>query len=207
MTGIYILLGIILLIMLFLSTKAGVRVAVVPGLTRLRVRFGVFSFGILPAKKKEVTPRQKRKAEKKKEKKALKKALKKAEKKKEKKKSIITPALVLDLVPCVFRAVARFFGGIDIERLYCHVVVATGDAANTAVLFGAAHAGLVVLTPLTAKASKSDITIALDYDLPSTQLYLSTALSIRVGTVLAIGFSLLFAFWRISRVGAKGRAA
>ncbi|MCL2747793.1 MAG: hypothetical protein FWE59_03960 [Oscillospiraceae bacterium] len=203
MTGVIVLCCIVLLFYFFLRTRVGASVVVTPETTEVRVRFGAFSLGILPAKPKKDTPKRAKKLEKKKKKKEKKK-LEKKEKKKEKKgipeakkkKSRITPGVVLRLIPEVFRVMARFIQRFEIERLYCHVVIATEDAAKTAVLYGAAHAGLAALTPLTNRARKSDVTVAMDYSLPKPVIYLSTALSIRVGTILAMGLRLLWVFWR-----------
>ena len=187
------LVVVALLIYLLLRARVGVRVKMKPGFTEIRVFFGAFSFGIIPSKPKKAKPRRVKKEKKKKP-------------EKPKKKIKITPKLIFDMLPHAFRTIGRFFGGIAIEKLYCHIVVATGDAAKTAILFGAANAGLGLLAPITDRALKSDVTLGLDYSLPQTQIYLSTALSIRLGTALALGLGLLWRFWRISSLAGSNEA-
>ena len=185
MTGRIILFGLALLIFLFLRTRLGVRVKISPDYYEVRIYFGVFSFQIAPPKRVEKPKRVKPKKPKPPE--AV------------EKKPALTATSVMDMIPALRRAVARLLKGIVIDILYLHFVAAGGDAAQAALLFGAAHAGLGLVAPLTRKAKQCDISVGLDYSLPKPLVYLSTALSIRVYTVLSVGINLLVMFWRRSR--------
>ena len=188
MTGLIILGIIALLIFLLLRARVGVDVKMRPEITELRLLFGIFSFRILPAKPRK-KPKRVKKAK-------VKKPKKEKHGPPEKKKPFLTPGGAIKLLPSMGRSVARLVKGIAIHRLYFHMVVATDDVARTAQLFGAVHAGLGMAAPLTTKVKNADITVGLDYTITSPVIYLSTAASIRVGTVLAVGLSLVWAVLR-----------
>ena len=193
MTGLIIICVLALLIFLFLRARVGVDVKMRPELTELRLRFGFFAFQILPAK-----PRKRPKRVKKAQAKAKKKE--RPEPPEVKKKPFLTPSGVIKLLPSIGRMIAKLVKGITLHRFNFHIIVATGDVAKTAELYGAVHAGLGLAAPLTARVKDADITVGLDYNLTSPVIYLSTALSIRTGTVLAAGLSLLWAIWRSKSV-------
>jgi hypothetical protein len=167
----------------------------------LRVGWGPVSLRVLPAKpsRQEKPKRAKKKAAPEPEEAA------KAKSKKERRFSLSMLPLLLKAVT---RALGRLLRGIRVERLYSHIVAARGDAAKTAVLFGAVHAALGLVGPaLERRADKLDVTVGVDYELPSPKLYLSAALSIRTGTLLAVAFSLAFSALRVRRTAPSGKRA
>lgn len=183
MTWTVVLLCIALLIFLALRARLGVHVWFMPDKYAVYVRWGVFSVRLLPVKVKK----KKRKAR-----------GKKTETVTEKTPTQKAATFEMRALLKQFRlSGAKFFRKLRFEHLYCHIVAATGDAARTAVMFGSVHAGLALVSPfLNARVKKIDITVKADYELPAPQIYFSTALSIRTGTVIAFAISF---FWPLLR--------
>ena len=210
MTWLWITGGILLFLFLLglVRAEAVISYAEEFGLT---VRIAGIPIRLFPKREKKVrisryTPRaiarRKRKEERKAARKAKKAAKKKsaAEKKKEKdkkkspsgKKDI---AKIIKLVTSVAKTALRRFGKhlrIRIARL--HVGVATGDAAETAVLYGAVSQSVAYLAELLDSTStlrhpaKSDVRIWADYLSEKPVLDIEIGLSLCVWQVLDLVF-------------------
>ncbi|MBO5203068.1 MAG: hypothetical protein J6B72_00435 [Clostridia bacterium] len=184
---------------------------------RLSVRVLCFKIKILPKKEKKSGPfsMSEKKAKKIKEslrKKALKKKLKKQKKKQEKqqkkelektqpkkKKSL---GEILDMIAMVKDIVAvvlkRFFGHLRIDLARLKINVAMGDAASTAIAYGAICDALVHLLPLlesvkgfdTPKAQ--DIDVRADYLAESLTADVKISFSLRVWHVFHVAFAALW---------------
>ncbi len=159
------------------------------------------------ARKKRAEEKAKRKADEEKRRASMTKAELKAEKKRKKaEKPKLTDVISLSLqVAKLF--FSRFFGKLHIKVARLHVNVATGDAATTAILYGAVYpaahllfAGLDKISKIDGK-KKADMLITADYLGEQTTVDLkitfSTSLGAVLGAVLKAGFKFLFGYIKI----------
>lgn len=217
MTG-WIVLGCIFLFFLFIgSLRARITIAYGDELA-LSVKVLFLKIGILPAKEKKAGPHamsaakarklrekaakkeaKKREAAKaKKQRKAEKKALKEAQKATNPKKSM---SEILDIVHMITEIVGivikRFFKHLRIEVARLRIKVATGDAATTAVAYGAVTQALNILLPLLESVrtlklpdvTELDVTPDFCADAPEADIRIT--FSIRVWHVFHILFGAL----------------
>ena len=206
-------LNVIIVIVLFfaflLSLKATVTIAYCGEVT-LFVRVLFLKIKILPAKKKKypksmsakkmrkLKEKQAKKEAAKKKKKAEKKAAKELEKqekikakaegtvKKEKK----SPGEILDIVSLVAnllkQVIGKFFGHLRIKIARIRLKIATGDAATTAITYGAVTQAINVLFPIidnikTVKTPvNKDIDISADFCSDETEIDIELSFALRV---------------------------
>ena len=181
MLALYIIGGIVLFFAFILSLKATVTVAYCDEVT-LSVRVLFFKIRILPKKEKrgphsmsaKKAERIKKKLRKKQEKKAEKKhrkAEKKAEKKeipKEEKKKMSLPD-ILDMISLVRKLLCKvvkiFFGHLRIDIARLKIRVATGDAATTAIAYGAITQAVNLLFPVLESVKNFSLPKTRDIDI------------------------------------------
>ena len=203
------LIVIVLFLAFLLSLKATVTVAYCGEVT-LFVRVLCFKIKILPAKKKKypqsMSAKKARKIKEKCEKKEAKKKLKKAEKKaakeqkKEEKKKAKAEGTVkkekksageiLDIVSLVAnllkQVIGKFFGHLRIKIARIRLKIATGDAATTAITYGAVTQAINVLFPIidnikTVKTPvNKDIDISADFCSDETEIDIELSFALRV---------------------------
>ena len=146
------------------------------------------------AQKEKAIKKSKKKAEKKKKKdaaKAKKKADKAAGKAKPKKPLSETIDMILDLVKV---AVGRFAKHLRIRIARLHIGVATGDAASTAILYGAIAPSVACIAALLDSTStlrypaKTDVDIHADYHSEKMQIDIEIGFSICVWQLFDILF-------------------
>ena len=199
MTWLWILGVLLFLLFLLCMTRVGARAVMKDGELTLDVKIGLIKLRILPQKKKDP----------KKEAKAADAAAKKAAKKKAPKKettkglSVKTTrlkALLADIRsavdaiwPPMKRALDRTRKGIRIHPLQLSLTVgAEGDPAGGAQLYGYMHAGVWSVMPALEKVLDIPdpyIHVGLDFESPDTSVEGEAGISIRIGTVLAVGFT------------------
>ena len=212
-----IVLGIIALFFAFLlSLKATVTIAYC-GEVQLSVKVLFFKIKILPAKKKKypksMSAKKARKIKEKREKKAAKKLAKKNAKKQEKeeekravasgkmqkeKKSAGEILDIISLVANLLKAViGKFFGHLRIKIARIRLVIATGDAATTAIAYGAVTQAINVLFPLidqikTVKTPQNkDIDISTDFCSDESQIDIEISFALRVWHLFHVAFAAL----------------
>lgn len=221
MVGLYILCGIILFFVLLLSLKANIRLEFKDSLV-LSISVLFIKINISPAKKKPVNYKeftykkhQKRlekkyqaylkKQEKKrlkKEKKAQKKAARKAETPEEKKARKSAPKRsVVDWVNIAVGVLAvffeKFFHRLHIKVARLKVNVATGDAASTAIAYGAIIQSVAYLIEMLDRITnvdglkKAEIEVTPDYLSEKTSLDLCFVFSLRVWHLFDILFGII----------------
>ena len=146
------------------------------------------------AQKEKAIKKSKKKAEKKKKKdaaKAKKKADKAAGKAKPKKPLSETIDMILDLVKV---AVGRFAKHLRIRVARLHIGVATGDAASTAILYGAIAPAVACIAALLDSTStlrhpaRSDVDVHADYLSETMQIDIEIGFSICVWQLFDILF-------------------
>ena len=196
------------IIALIASIKATVTIAYSDEIS-LSVKVLFLKFKILPAKeKKRVRTMSEKKANKirqairkKQQKKALAKKEKEKAKETKKKKSISeTIANVKMLTSIALVLIKKFFGHLQIKMTRIKMVVATEDAATTAIAYGAITQSLNILLPALEsvknfkKLKKTDIDIRADFLQTSPTVDIKISFSIRVWHIFDVAFAALGKF-------------
>lgn len=212
-----VILGCILLFFIFLLTLKATVTVEYSGEVALYVRVLFVKIRVLPSKEKKYprsmnakkAARLKAKLEKKEQKKRAKKAEKKRQKdekkqaiargelKKEKKSAgeiVDIVSLVCDLVK---KVVSRFFGHLRIKLTRIKLKIGTGDAAATALTYGAVTQSINVLFPLLegikqVKFPKGDqIDITPDFTAEESEIDIRISFSLRVWHLFHVAFAAL----------------
>lgn len=218
MTGLYILIGILAFFALVLSLKANVIIDFDEEL-RVTLRILCFNIQIAPSKGKKPVKikdytfknhqkrlrknysnylKKQQKKEEKKKRKAESKAAKKEKKKAEKGQPKKPTRSVLDWID-IARAVigalfSRFAKSLHIKVARLKIKVATGDAASTAILYGAVIQSVAYIIEILQRITnvdgltKADISVDPDYLSESTSIDLCFVFSLRVWHVFNILF-------------------
>lgn len=183
-------------------TLCGIPIRLLPARPK-KVRVGRYSLKRMRRKEAKARAKAKKKAEADRARAAAKKQ-KKAEAKAAKKGQPKPPLdetihMVLELVKVVFARFGRHLR-IDVTRL--RIVVATGDAASTAILWGAVCPGVAALLELLDRITNlrtvkdCDIDVGIDYTAPAPKADLCIAFSLRVWHVLDIAIRAAVSFIR-----------
>ena len=217
MTALIVIGSILLFFALILSLRAKITVEY-NGEVVLTLRVLFFNIRILPKKQKRSGPRSmsakkaerlKRKLEKKaqkkreksllkKQKKQEKKAQKKKGAKKERKLSLSDVLDIMGLVKDALSAVVKtFFGHLRIDLARLHVNVATGDAASTAIAYGAISDALTHLFYVLESVKgfdlpdTQDVSLNADFLSEKTEVDIKISFSLRVWHVFHVAFAAL----------------
>ncbi|WP_298019635.1 DUF2953 domain-containing protein [uncultured Dysosmobacter sp.] len=180
------ILGILAaLILLLCRTRVGIHVGLHGGETTADVKLGPFRIRVLPAKKKpkkaEKPPKEPKEGKEEKPKKAFPK---------------IAFADVKDavrtLAPPLKKALARTRRGIRVQPLDLRITLGgSEDPAAAAEQYGYFHAGVWTVMPVLEQLlviPDPYIHVGIDFDAPKTVLEGEAGISIRIGTLLAVGF-------------------
>ena len=216
MTALWIIGIIVLFFVFLLSLKATITIAYHDELT-LYVRVLFIKIPILPAKEKKAGPHamSEKKAQKLREK-IQKKKLKKEEAKKKKaeqkkhqkehpkEKPKKTLQDILDMITLVrallATVISKFWKHLRIDVARLRIRVATGDAAATAIAYGAVTGAINTLFPLLEKVKNFDLPRSKDIDVVADfvgeefEADVKISFSLRVWHVFDIAFSALFTF-------------
>lgn len=208
------ILGILFfLLFLLCMTRVGACTVIQGGEIKLDVKIGLFRLCILPKKPKKPNPQKEAKAEakkseaeakklaKKEAKRAEKEALKEARKgeafsvKTERVRDLLADAesAVNALWPPLKRALNRTRKGIRIDPLELSLTVgAAEDPAAGAQLYGYLHAGVWTVMPMLEQVldiPNPYIHVGLDFESPDTAVEGTGGITIRIGTLLAVGIT------------------
>ena len=185
------ILGILAaLILLLCLTRVGARAELRRDGVTLDAKIGPFHIRILPAKEK---PEKKKKPEKK-----AKKPEKAGEEKPKKSLPKIALADIKDavhtLAPPLKRALGRTRRGIRVQPLRLLVTVGgSEDPAAAAELYGYLHAGVWTAMPVLEQLlviPDPYIHVGIDFNAPQTAVEGELGVSIRIGTLLAVGLGI-----------------
>lgn len=144
-----------------------------------------------------IRKKQEKKALAKKEKEAAKKEKEKTKEKKPLSQRISDIKLITDLV---LMALGKFFGHLRIKMTRINIVVASEDAAITAVAYGAISQSLNILLPALESVKnfksldKADIDVRADFLSSTPEFDVEISLSIRVWHILHAGLAALVKF-------------
>ena len=215
MTWLWILGIVVSLLFLLCVTRVGAWVKVSGSELTLDVKFGVFRIHILPKKEKKPDPKKEAKKAAADAEAAAKKAEKKAKKDAEKAKlkearkgepfSCKTARLkelladireAVDAIwPPLKRGLKRIGKGIRIRPLQVALTIGgQEDPAQAAQLYGYLHAAVWSVMPaLEQLLTIPDpyIHVGMDFDSPDTKVEGEAGISIRIGTLIAAGFTVL----------------
>lgn len=199
---------------------------------RLSLRVLCFTFPLYPGKRvdpRKYSPGRVKKREAKKAKKAARKAekaAKKAAKKTTKQKKPVVPAakkapkaseapmtltekltLVRKLLAALLRATGKH---LYLRAARLHIRVATGDAAATAIAYGAVSGGVALILTVLGKftvlhAAPPDVAVTADYLGEKSKIDARVVFSMRVGGAICVLFSVAFAFLKTRRAQKEKR--
>jgi len=211
-----IIIGCILLFFVFLlSLKATITIAYTDEVT-LSVRVLFLKIKILPKKEKKgprsmskkkaerIRAKARKKAQKKREAAKAKAEAKKQKKEAAKNKPKKSMSEILDTVSMVrgiaAEVIRRFFKHLRIDVARVKIKVATGDAATTAVAYGAACTALNVLLPVLAEVKnfsmprEKDFSVEPDFLGETPELDVKLSFSLRVWHVFSVALGALKKF-------------
>ena len=215
MTWLWVLGIVVSLLFLLCMTPVGAWVKVSGSELTLDVKFGIFRIHILPKKEKKPNPKKEAKKAAKDaeaaEKKAAKKARKDAEKAKLKEarkgepfscKTARLNALLADvreavdaIWPPLRRGLKRIGRGICIRPLQLSLTIGgQEDPAQAAQLYGYLHAAIWTVMPALEQLMtipEPYIHVGMDFDSPDTKVEGEAGISIRIGTLIAAGLTVL----------------
>lgn len=194
---------------------------------RLTLRVLCFTFSLYPGKRvdpRKYSPERVKKREAKKAKKAARKAAKAAKKAAKQKKPAATTkkapkaseapmtlteklTLVRKLLAALLRATGKH---LYLRAARLHIRVATGDAASTAVAYGAVSGGVALILTVLGKftvlhAAPPDVAVIADYLGEKPHIDARVVFSMRVGGAVCVLFSVAFAFLKARRAQKEKR--
>lgn len=194
---------------------------------RLTLRVLCFTFSLYPGKRvdpRKYSPERVKKREAKKAKKAARKAAKAAKKAAKQKKPAATTkkapkaseapmtlteklTLVRKLLVALLRATGKH---LYLRTARLHIRVATGDAATTAVAYGAVSGGVALILTVLGKftvlhAAPPDVAVIADYLGEKPHIDARVVFSMRVGGAVCVLFSVAFAFLKARRAQKEKR--
>lgn len=219
-----IIIGCILLFFVFLlSLKATITIAYADEVT-LSVRVLCFKIKLLPKKEKKgphsmsrrkaarIRAKARKKAQKKREAALAKEEAKKQKKQAAKAKPKKSMSEILDTISLIrgiaAEVIRRFFKHLRIDVARVKVKVATGDAATTAIAYGAACTALNVLLPVLYEVKnfslpkEQDFSVEPDFLGDTPELDVKLSFSLRVWHVFHVAFGALGKFLKHKAKGA-----
>lgn len=212
MTGLYIALGILLVLWLISLLRVGGIVEYSEQGVLIQLRIGPFKVELLPGKpKEEKPPKREKKPKKEKKKKAKQKPPEEKPPVPLKEKVGGALSLFRELLPVALEAVGKLFHRLRVDELVLHLTWAAEDPADAAMGWGAAQAALGTLWPLLDKCldiKKRDVDIAVDFERTQPIIYARGSLSYTVGQLVSLGAAAgvkALAAWLRSRRKRKDR--
>ena len=102
---------------------------------------------------------------------------------------------ILGLVKSVLRGLGRFGRKLSVDRFLLHYTAAGKDPYNTAMTFGYVNGALTTLAPIcrrTFDAKDVDVWTDVDFTTEKTKVDFGVALTIRIGQIFGVVFTILF---------------
>ena len=109
---------------------------------------------------------------------------------------------IMDLIHLGLSAMGQFRRALRVDRFLLDCAIATGDAAKTAMAYGAAAAGVGMFLPLleeNLRVRKKDIQVICDFEGTESQIFLEVQVSALVFQLLIIGIKVLRGFLRLRK--------
>lgn len=109
---------------------------------------------------------------------------------------------IMDLIHLGLSAMEQFRRALRVDRFLLDCAIAMGDAAKTAMAYGAAAAGVGMFLPLleeNLRVRKKDIQVICDFEGTESQIFLEVQVSALVFQLLIIGIKVLRGFLRLRK--------
>lgn len=109
---------------------------------------------------------------------------------------------IMDLIHLGLSAMGQFRRVLRVDCFLLDCAIATGDAAKTAMAYGAAAAGAGMFLPLleeNLRVRKKDIQVICDFEGTESQIFLEVQVSALVFQLLIIGIKVLRGFLRLRK--------
>lgn len=109
---------------------------------------------------------------------------------------------IMDLIHLGLSAMVQFRRVLRVDRFLLDCAIAAGDAAKTAMAYGAAAAGAGMFLPLleeNLRVRKKDIQVICDFEGTESQIFLEVQVSALVFQLLIIGIKVLRGFLRLRK--------
>lgn len=198
MVGLIILGVIIAIIAAIMLVPVGADVAYEGGELRLSAKVCGMLLQLIPKPPADETKPKKQKKPKK-PKKQKKKPEEQAQTGEEKPKKKLNLDFSMDeimgLVKSVLRGLGRFGRKLSVDRFLLHYTAAGKDPYNTAMTFGYVNGALTTLAPIcrrTFDTKDVDVWTDVDFTTEKTKVDFGVALTIRIGQIFGVVFTILF---------------
>ena len=198
MVGLIILGVIIAIIVAIMLVPVGADVAYEGGELRLSAKVCGMLLQLIPKPPADETkPKKEKKPKKpKKQKKQPEEQAQTGEEKPKKKLNLdFSMDEVMGLVKSVLRGLGRFGRKLSVDRFLLHYTAAGKDPYNTAMTFGSVNGALTTLAPICRRsfdAKDVDVWTDVDFTTEKTKVDFGVALTIRIGQIFGVVFTILF---------------
>ena len=198
MVGLIILGVIVAIIIAIMLVPVGADVAYEGGELRLSAKVCGMLLQLIPKPPADETkPKKEKKPKKpKKQKKQPEEQAQTGEEKPKKKLNLdFSMDEVMGLVKSVLRGLGRFGRKLSVDRFLLHYTAAGKDPYNTAMTFGYVNGALTTLAPIcrrTFDTKDVDVWTDVDFTTEKMKVDFGVALTIRIGQILGVLFTILF---------------
>lgn len=198
LVGLIILGVIIAIIVAIMLVPVGADVAYEGGELRLSAKVCGMLLQLIPKPPADETkPRKQKKPKKpKKQKKKPEEQAQTGEEKPKKKLNLdFSMDEIMGLVKSVLRGLGRFGRKLSVDRFLLHYTAAGKDPYNTAMTFGYVNGALTTLAPIcrrTFDTKDVDVWTDVDFTTEKTKVDFGVALTIRIGQIFGVVFTILF---------------
>ena len=198
LVGLIILGVIIAIIVAIMLVPVGADVAYEGGELRLSAKVCGMLLQLIPKPPADETkPKKEKKPKKpKKQKKQPEEQAQTGEEKPKKKLNLdFSMDEVMGLVKSVLRGLGRFGRKLSVDRFLLHYTAAGKDPYNTAMTFGYVNGALTTLAPICRRsfdAKDVDVWTDVDFTTEKTKVDFGVALTIRIGQIFGVVFTILF---------------
>ena len=198
MVGLIILGVIVVLVIAIMLVPVGADVAYEGGELRLSAKVCGMLLQLIPKPPADETkPKKEKKPKKPKKQKKRPEAQAQTGEEKPKKKLDLDFSMdeILGLVKSVLRGLGRFGRKLSVDRFLLHYTAAGKDPYNTAMTFGYVNGALTTLAPICRRsfdAKDVDVWTDVDFTTEKTKVDFGVALTIRIGQIFGVVFTILF---------------
>lgn len=198
MVGLIILGVIVAIIVVLMLVPVGADVAYEGGELRLSAKVCGMLLQLIPKPPADETkPKKEKKPKKPKKKKKQPEEQAQTGEEKPKKKLDLDFSMdeILGLVKSVLRGLGRFGRKLSVDRFLLHYTAAGKDPYNTAMTFGYVNGALTTLAPIcrrTFDTKDVDVWTDVDFTTEKTKVDFGVALTIRIGQIFGVVFTILF---------------
>ncbi len=195
-----VLLIILAIIILILVVPFGVSLAYEEEELSVAARVLCFNIGIIPGKDKPEKVKKEKKPKKSKDESET------EEKPKKDIKYLLKPDVIIELIKLLMDTLSRFRRKLTVNNFKLHLVVASDDPCDAAIMYGVVNTLLGFLQSKQGRAFnvlKSDVQTAVDFESSDFALDAELTITISLGRILAVAIIAGFGFLRIVKRAKK----